>query len=60
MEQMREEVTADINQLNIKVDMLLKRLGVLVPLALPRGGIMKSAEEGPHQGGILDFPYVLL
>ena len=60
MNQWRVAVTIDINQMNIKVDMLLKRLGVLVPLASPRGGIMKYVEEGPHQGGILDLPYVLL
>ena len=60
MEQWRVEVTADINQLNNKVDMLLKRLAMLVPPATPMVTILKSVEEGRRKGEIIDLPYVLL
>ena len=48
MDQWRDEVTIDINQLNIKVEMILKRLRVLVPLAQPRVMTPKPVEEGPR------------
>ena len=60
MDQWRASITANINQLNIKVDLLLKRLRVLVLLAPPRVTSLKPAKEGPCQGGIPNLPYVLL
>ena len=60
MDQWRVVVTTDINQLNIKMDMLLKWLGVLVPPASNLVTLPKPTEEGSRQGGILHLPYIFL
>ena len=48
MEQWRANATADINQLNIKVGVILKRLRWLVPPTPLRVTISKPIEEGTH------------
>ena len=60
MEQWRAAVTANINQLNIKVGMLLKRLGVFFSLVSPFVMLPKSTKEGSCHGGITNLPYILL